>query len=466
MLGRHPRCRALLFERRPYAAPATGLACALLGALPTARFAWSRIEDVRGWEADVVARSIVSGQGFSLTGDERWLWQKWFGDPELYFPTAWVDPVFTYLLAAVHWLFGAQAYAAMYAIFVCGVATILLVAYRMASRFGGAWTGAIAVALLAFDSALGKSYFDDISNSVVASCVVAVTALVAMRYFERPDPRRLPWLGLMVGFMVLTCPAMQYFPALLLAALAWHHRTTLRTALRSVAVVGACVVAVLTPWTIRNYVTFGEFVLVRNGAGTMAWDGVIATAETFIPGAARSPLPAPWRSQGPRDAVEKMLDKEFRLPMHRYQVDSLLAARVPGHTQMNEAQRDKLYLSHALQFARAEPLVVAQMAWSKLWIYVTRLGIPGIVTMLGALLGAALAIRDPRSWPLTLLAISYSAPFVLIIAYYGRYRAPLEPVLAVLAAVGLRMLVAHLGNLLRARTGPHAAAGRRYHPGK
>jgi 4-amino-4-deoxy-L-arabinose transferase-like glycosyltransferase len=440
-----------MFVRPQRTAAFVALVIALVGSLPTLRFAWRRVGDVRGWEADNVARSIVSGHGFSFSGDERWLWEKWSGDPHSYFPTAWVDPVFTYLLAAAHWLFGAHVYVGMYLVFLVCVATILIVAYRLAARFGGPWSGALAVAFLAFNTALGKAYFDDISNSALASCVVLVTALVATRYFERPGRRRLLAMGVMVGFMVLTCPAMQYFPLLLLAALAWFHRGETRTAIANVALVGLCAAAVIAPWTIRNYVTFGEFVLVRNGAGTMAWDGTIATAETFIAGAAQSPLPGPWQSRGPDDAVEKMLDKRYRLPMHRYQVNSLLAARMPGHARMNEAQRDKLYLNRSLQFAQARPLVVAQMAWAKLSIYFMRLGLPGIVTMLGALLGAGLAIRDARSWPLTLMAISYSLPFALIIAYYGRYRAPLEPVLSVLAAAGVSMVCARALAALRRR---------------
>jgi hypothetical protein len=61
---------------------------------------------------------------------------------------------------------------------------------------------------------------------------------------------------------------------------------------------------VIAPWTIRNYRTFGEFVLVRNGDGQLTYISAVAAAEPFMPGVAKSVLPAPWRSSSPRRPLE------------------------------------------------------------------------------------------------------------------------------------------------------------------
>jgi hypothetical protein len=436
----------LQFDLRNRRLPAlVALLLAAVGLLPTLRFAWWRIRDVRGWEADAIAKAIVGGHGFSVPGTSHWLWEMWKGDPNTYFPTAWVDPVFTYTLAAAHWLFGTHVYWAMYALAFACIAGILLCAYHTAKRLGGPWAGVLAVAFIAANSWLGRSFFDDVSNSALASCVVAVLGLICVRYFERPSTSRLLAMGLLAGFTTLTCPAAETFlPFLAVIVFMRHlqlHPREFVPAARSALMTFALAAAVIAPWTIRNYLTFHEFVLVRNGGGQIAWDGTVGVASTFVPGAAQSPLPAPWQADGPRDAVQKMLVKETRIPIHHYQVESVMAAPPPGYEKMNEAQRDKFYLARTEEFIERHPGPATAMAMVKLEVFATRLGTLGIVSIVFAIIGALLFILDPRSWPLTLLAVSYCAPFNLIVAYYGRYRAPIEPILAILAAACISLIV-------------------------
>jgi 4-amino-4-deoxy-L-arabinose transferase-like glycosyltransferase len=411
-----------------------------IASLPTLRFVWHRAGSVRGWEADSIAKAIVQGHGFSFAGNERWLWEKWNGDPNTYFPTAWVDPVFTYLLAGTHWIFGHYVYIAMYACSFLCIGVIYFCSYRTASRFGGPWVGALAVVLIAANVGLGKAFFDDITNSALSAAAISATALFSIRYLEQPDLRRLTVMGLAMGFTVLTCPAAVYFPLMMVGALAMFHARDFKTTLKHSALMFVCAAVVIAPWTIRNYLTFDEFVLVRNGAGQIAWDGTVGPASTFMPGTAKSPVPPPWRSSGPEEAVENMLDKDKRLPVHRYQVISLTAAPVPGYHEMNEAERDALSMNRTIEFIWRHPLVAAEMGWIKLWVYFTRFGNYGLLILIAAATTAVARLRDSRTWPLTLLAVSYSMPFVLVIAYFGRYRAPIEAVLSVLAAIGIGAL--------------------------
>lgn len=432
----------LLRDRR--AAQLAALLIAGIGMLSTVRFAWWRIEVVRGWEADAIARAIVDGHGYSFPGTSRWLWEMWKGNPNEYFPTAWVDPVYTYTLAAAHFLFGSHAYWAIYALnFLC-LGIILICAFRITERFAGPWSGVIAVALIAGNAALGRSFFDDITNSALASCALTVLALAAVRYFELPSRNRLAIVGLATGATILVCPAVEYFMLFIAVALAVFHLGDGRAAaLRPLAAIVLAAI-VIAPWTIRNYAAFGEFVLVRNGGGQIAWDSTVGTAATFMSGAAQSPLPAPWQSTGPHDAVNKMLNKDMRIAIHHYQTDSVMASPPPGYDTMNEAQRDQFFMQRTLEFISQNVAVTTQMALSKAAVFLTKFGPLGVIVAALALLGSAVVLHDARSWPLTLLALSYCAPFVLIIAYYGRYRAPIEPILAVLAALGINFIFRRL----------------------
>jgi hypothetical protein len=291
---------------------------------------------------------------------------------------------------------------------------------------------------------LAYALFNGVTNATFSATIVLLGALLIIRYMEQPSTRRLVAAGLVTGFMVLVCPSVQYFLLFLPLALLVFHWPSWRRGLGHAVVLLVLASAVLAPWAIRNYVTFGEFVLVRNGGGQLAWLGTVAPAESFMPGAAGSPMPAPWQSSGPREAVYNLLDKDLRRMMHPYQVRSMVAAQVPGFDAMNEAQRDKFYLGRTKEFVKHHPAIAAQMAVTKVEIYLMAFGIFGLLTAAFAVLGGLVALRDPRSWPLSLLAISFSGIFILIVAFYGRYRAPIEPLLTVLAAVGIASLGSRL----------------------
>lgn len=427
-----------------------------------------RLPNLLGWEADNIARAIAGGHGFSFRGDIRWLWMSAnqpLGDPTRYFPTAWVDPVFTYLLAGAYEIFPQQPYLAIVVFnFICLVVVFLAV-YFLGTRFGGPWMGAVAVGLLALHGEFLRGTVE-IYNTAIAACVLVLAALAAVRYLERSTPRRLTVLGLTLGFAILACPIAKYFGYGMAIALIVHHWGEPRAAmLRPLAMV-ALAALVLAPWAIRNYVTFGEWVPVRNGSGQIAWVGTVGIASTFMPQVAESTLAPPWRSSGPREAVRDLTrDRNKRIALSNYQVDAWVATPPPGYEHMNEAQRDKLYLKRTKEFIRAHPLVAAELGIAKFGVYLMKFRIYGLALMALALLGAVLAIRDRRSWPLSLAALSYSAPFVLVIAYYDRYRIPIEPVLAVLATAAFAWLGGRLRSI-QMRPKPqleHAAEGAASH---
>jgi 4-amino-4-deoxy-L-arabinose transferase-like glycosyltransferase len=431
-----PRVPLAAFLSHPRFPIAATFLLAAIVALPTLRYVWHNARVVRGWEADSIARAIVGGHGFSFPGTDRWLWDKWNGDPNAYFPTAWADPVFTYILAGAHWLFGSNVYLAMYGFAFLCVAVLLASSYRLAERFGGPLAGAAAVVALAGNRGLGIAFFADITNSALSAAVIVLCALVWVRYFERPTHGRLATAGLTSGAMVLTCPSMMYFLCLLpIALVAFNWRNLTRAFVHTA---GALLLAsaVLAPWAIRNYLTFDEIVLVRNGAGILTWEETVGAAQTFMPEDAITELPAPWQSAGARDSVLKNLDKEYRLPMHRYAVNTMIAAGLPNYDQMNEAQRDQYLMSQTKAFIREHPLVIAEMAITKLQMYVTVFGIHGVLVLLLAIAGAIYWIRDPRTWVLSLMALSFSALFLLAVAVFGRYRAPIEGIMTVLAIAG------------------------------
>jgi 4-amino-4-deoxy-L-arabinose transferase-like glycosyltransferase len=412
--------------------------------LPTLRFAWHRLATVHGWEADQIARSLASGHGFSFRGDDRWLWPP--GDPEAFFATAWVDPVFTSLLAGAHAAFGGNAYAAIYAMVGLCLIALLVMSYCLAQRFAGPWAGVLASSLIAAHFGLTKTFFADITNVALGATLALAAALAFVRYIEQRSAKRLVVVGLASGLAVLACPATQFFPLAAAALVLCLPRSDgwIRQAARSATVLALAGV-VLAPWALRNYLVFDEFVLVRNGAGQIAWAGTVGPASTFMKtSAGEQQIRAPWVTHGPTEAVQGMLDSDKRAAMHRYQIAALAAERLPGYENMNEAERDRAYLARAKEFIGQHPVTSIELAFAKLHTYVRLFGLYGELLILAAIAGAIAVARDRRAWPLLLLAGTYTAPFVLIIPYFARYRAPIEPILAVLAAVGTVLWVSKL----------------------
>lgn len=66
----------------------------------------------------------------------------------------------------------------------------------------------------------------------------------------------------------------------------------------------------------------------------------------------------------------------------------------------------------------------------------------GIICVVGILgvLGALISLRDRQACALTLMVLGYATPYAIAFAHFYRYRYPIEPLLAVLAALAILQL--------------------------
>jgi hypothetical protein len=106
---------------------------------------------------------------------------------------------------------------------------------------------------------------------------------------------------------------------------------------------------------------------------------------------------------------------------------------------MNEAQRDKWLQREVRAYFWDNPLLSIKLAVWKLLAFTQSMGQLGTVLITLALIGAILSLA---SWRIDLLALSlciavFTAPFILIIPFYDRYRMPVEPIVTVAAIVTL-----------------------------
>ena len=198
-------------------------------------------------------------------------------------PSPLLPPVYVGLVAAVYALCGVETLAATLVLHLINAAatslTVLLV-FQVALRLGGSRAAWIAGLIAAINPTL-IGYTDLIWDTSLFTLGVAVSVWMSLRISVEPM-RRPRWftLGLWLGLLALLNPALTIaYPFLVLWPL-WRTKPSgFRAYLRSVAVTVAGWVIAITPWTIRNYVQFDELMYVRGGFPIELWLGVCPEAD-------------------------------------------------------------------------------------------------------------------------------------------------------------------------------------------
>lgn len=203
-----------------------------------------------------IARSIVEGRGFSSPFSIEYTG-----------PTAMVAPALPYLCAVAFKLGGVLTDKALFWLLlfqsVCSALTCVWI-YQIAERSAGRKAALTAAVLWATFPWFAKWPVTWLWDTSLTAAVLTFLVAFAMQMAERP--RRWMWaaFGAFWGIALLINPALvTLFPLMLLwvaASVRAQARRWIRPALLSTVV---CV-AVLTPWLVRNYVVFGQFVFLRS----------------------------------------------------------------------------------------------------------------------------------------------------------------------------------------------------------
>jgi 4-amino-4-deoxy-L-arabinose transferase-like glycosyltransferase len=211
-----------------------------------------------GFETGRIASSIASGQGFSspLQGPSG--------------PTAWLPPVYPYMLAGIFSVFGiystASALVALTLNSVFSALTCVTIFYIGRKTFGHEVAAWAAWSWVFFPYAVFWST-NWVWTVSLAAFLFSVTCLAAL-HLERSN-RAAAWLGFGVlwGVVALTDTVLV---SILPFVVAWLYCRLGRQPLLLIRLISACTLGFLlvtAPWLIRNYLTFGEFVFIKSNFG-------------------------------------------------------------------------------------------------------------------------------------------------------------------------------------------------------
>jgi 4-amino-4-deoxy-L-arabinose transferase-like glycosyltransferase len=393
------------------------------------------------FDYDRHARSIASGEGYPQSG--------FVVDGG---PSALRPPVYPYLLGAVYAVTGDSVDAGRFANVALGGLSVLLL-FLIGRRIWGRRVGLVAAALAAVFPPLVLLSRDLLSESLFIAMELAAV-LCILEFRRSGEGVRWPAAaGILCGVGALTRnPGIAL--AIPIAYGAWMLRPAFRPrSLLPPAVVAACTILVILPWTVRNAVDFGRFVPLTSSlgfalAGTYnqesldddlhpgSWRTPVVTTEYgdlfHTPGIDEGTLDATMRRQALRFAWDHPgyvaeVAGENLLRLFELQDGSVVGA----HNVGGRLVADPRAVSTGRGIGSATP--ASERAG---------LAVAGVLALLGVVAiartrAADLRARIPRGpWFLWLV------PVIMILAAtpingLPRYRVPADPFLLILAAIGL-----------------------------
>jgi len=211
-----------------------------------------------GFETGRIARSIVQGEGFSSPLIEK------TG------PTAWMTPVYPYIIAGFLKVFGIFTERALFAILtfqsLISALTSIPIFYFARKNFGfrvGKWAG---WTWAFFPYAI---YFplDRIWETWLATLLFAILFWVSQELEETKRMSAWVGVGLLWGVAGLTSAALLTVLPFLQAYISYRRHKRGRAWLMPNAALGVALIVIACPWFVRNYRTFHKFIPFRDNMG-------------------------------------------------------------------------------------------------------------------------------------------------------------------------------------------------------
>jgi 4-amino-4-deoxy-L-arabinose transferase-like glycosyltransferase len=363
------------------------------------------------FESGNIAHSIATGGGFASpfrvdTG-----------------PTAWMTPVYPYLLASVMKLFGPYSFAswvAAVAVNICFSCLVCIPLYFAAKKIGGSGLAAGAAWLWAvFPNAIQMTY-QSLWDTSLSAFIATTLFWATLRVAESRTLRAWILYGLLWGLALMTNASLLSTLPLLAGWAAWSQR-------RANGLVAALLVAMAccVPWTIRNWSVFHAFIPLRSVLGLQLWCGNNPQAKVVWLGGQH-----PIHDQAERDRYAELGEIAYMREKGRNAIEYI--ATHPAHEAQLIAGRF-ISIWTAGTPTPISDILRTKSAWFR---YVLLFN---IAVAFGTLSGIVIlfARRSPFAFPAAVYPLVFPWAYYLTLAL-PRYRHPIEPVLLLLSALAIQ----------------------------
>lgn len=235
---------------------------AVLIRIPVAVLMGDQIEVLPGIQDqvsyDALARSLLEGRGYRFT-------ENWYPFTPADTPTAHWSFIYPLYLAGVYAVVGYHPLAARLLQGIVASALLCLLIYQIGRRVSNEETGLVSAGLAAL-----YGYFIYYNAALMTETffmvLVLLTLYLALRIKEKPTLSRWVGLGFSLGFAGLLRQTVLLFVPFLLF---WLFLELRARGIRWLHITAPVVIILLliTPWTLRNYLVYDEFLLLNSNAG-------------------------------------------------------------------------------------------------------------------------------------------------------------------------------------------------------
>jgi 4-amino-4-deoxy-L-arabinose transferase-like glycosyltransferase len=369
-------------------------------------------------EAGNIALALHEGRGF---GD---VFRKPTG------PTAWLAPVYPFLLADLFRIFGSLTFHAFLAAALLNCvfsAAVSFPVYYAAQRIAGTMAATVAGWLWAIFPQGVMMSSEWIWDTSLSAFFAAVLLWAAVHLREKGKSGDWCAYGALWGIALLTNPSLVI---LLPCFVAWAARgspsKTLGFWRKSALAVGIAVLCCL-PWTIRNQAVFHHFIPLRSNFAFELWLGNNDIFdEHSVGGIQRITRFGEVRLYSQLGETAFMQEK-FRLAWNFIRTHPAVEARLTARRVL------------ATWMGTETPL--RDFLGTDSWL-IRAIFISNSVVMLGTIAGIFLLLRRRSAVTVPLASVPLLFPLVYYMTHTSlRYRHPADPVLLMLTAIAVRALI-------------------------
>jgi 4-amino-4-deoxy-L-arabinose transferase-like glycosyltransferase len=381
-----------------------------------------------GYEMGQIADSLTRGEGFS------WPYVSPFNiNTSLAHPTAWMPPVYPFIIAAAFKSLGAYSKEAaitleFFQILISVLTCVML--YILGKRFYNVQAGLIAAFLFAmYPPAIHFAVQKIWSTSLFAFCVLLVI-FIFLRLSDHPRVKSGIYLGILLAFIALLDPIIIGVYPFAFVWLYLKAEGNRRTVTKLIATAVVAFFLSLSPWLVRNYFVFGQFVFIKSNFGSALYLG---------------------NREGTTGSY-KDSEKDFDFYLSAFEKEYL--------RQSDEIAGDRLLLQKAVAFIVEKPLSFAQRSMNRFVHYWTVIrpqpGLGGAITLTAYLTVFILAVgglvlsgvKRHDIQLILLFPLLLPVPYYLTIIDLFRYRFPIEPILVIFAGYTIYRMFCRLRKIL------------------
>lgn len=394
------------------------------------------------YEHGEIAANLLAGRGFST---------QFLG---AFGPTSQQAPIYPLIVAAAFALGGVESEASLWilefsqallgGLLVWGV--VLLARFASGGR---RWVPVVAGLIAALHPTLVYAATHVQVVGLAATLLVWVLVF-AERAARSNSMREFAVTGTLLGMLVLTDPIL----GLAALGIGWIFvsRRGLRGGATGVAIVACVAMVVTAPWIARNYRVHGELVFVKSTFGYAFWQGNCALSQ--------------GTDKVVRASVERVLEKPAASLNAQNQalwdarheagyIDdiALSAADKRALGRLSEPERSRVLMRRTLEELATEPGRYPILCLKRLQYFLLfdetnpkarhlAYRVPHLFLTIGAIAGFVFASRRQRLALVPGLAVAIAVTaFHSLTIVSARFHIPIEPLLAIWAAIGLDRMV-------------------------